>query len=435
MKSFYARGVCLALALVGLTSPAGAQYGGVPSLLPLPPLPMNYPVAQTAATDALYRQGEPSPAPQGTGVAAVSSGDYYDAMKGGYDSCSSVCGSSACGSGCCHNHYVYANALAMTHVKMGGFVTSVDDITGNQRINFCQQEFGNLWNGGFEIGTGWCFGCCCQNAIEMVYWGVYASTRVRTEVDDLDSLIDFTDLDYNGASAQLPYTSAETHQVEYNYNFNSVEANIVGNGCNGGPFGCAMCGGCYGRGGSPWGAGWIAGFRYLNLNEHWMFSADPTGFAINGDPQELNYLVQLNNNLFGFQLGGGLSYCVTDRLTAYSIAKYGIYDNHVTQLQRVYGSLGNADINNGPFAGSDFVVRSDNNVFSQAGQLDFGGRWSATNNWTVNFGYRVLALSGVAVVENNIRQNQFHDVDGVAFLKSYGSFVLHGAYAGATYCW
>jgi opacity protein-like surface antigen len=424
MKSFYARGVSLALVLVGMTSTAWAQVVGMPSLLPQPPMPMNYPVAQTAATDGLYQQGEVSPAP------VLGANDYMDAMKGGYESCSTSCGQGIC----CHNHYIYANALVMTHVKMGGFVTSIDSVTGDQRINFCQEEFGNLWNGGFEVGTGWCFGCNCQNAIELVYWGLFPSTRVRT-VHNVDSLIDFSDLTYNGTPVDTIFNGAQTHQVEYSYNFNSVEANIVGNGCNGGPFGCGMCGCCNGNGGSPWGAGWVAGFRYINFSEHWMFSADPTGNAINGDPQEVNYLVQLNNNLFGFQLGGGLSYCVTDRLTAYTIAKYGIYDNSVTSLQRVYGTAGNADINNGLSVGQNFDIRGTHNVFSQAGQLDIGGRWAATNNWSVNFGYRVLALSGVAIVEDNIRQNNFQDTDGVNFLKWYGSFVLHGAFAGATYCW
>jgi opacity protein-like surface antigen len=224
--------------------------------------------------------------------------------------------------------------------------------------------------------------------------------------------------------------------VQSGYNFNSVEVNLVGNSWNGGPFGRGMCGGCCGNAGSPWGFGYVAGFRYINFSDHFLFSSDPTGAAINGDPQELNYLVATTNNLFGFQLGAGLSYCITNRLTAYVIGKSGIYDNHVTALQRVYGTQGNAVINTGSFAGQDFVVRTaGRETLGVSGQMDFGGRWNVCNNWSVNFGYRVLGIAGVATTDVNLNKNQFHDVDGIANVQRTGNFLLHGAFAGATYCW
>jgi hypothetical protein len=268
-----------------------------------------------------------------------------------------------------------------------------------------------------------------------VYWGIFPSTGTARFRDDLDSTIDFTALDYNGASAQIPFTSALVQQVEYDFNFNSFEANLVGNGSGGGPFGRGMCGFCNGRGGSPWGFGYTAGFRYINLSDRFLFSSDPTGANIDGEPQELNYVVASTNNLYGFQIGGGLSYCITDRLTAYTIGKVGIYDNHITQLQQVYGTAGNAVINTGAFAGQDFLIRSSDDVLSVAGQFDLGGRWAATDRWSVNFGYRVLGLAGVAVAETQVHHNQFHNVDGIANIQSTGNFLLHGGYVGATYCW
>jgi len=336
----------------------------------------------------------------------------------------------------------------MSLLKPGGFVTSVDDVTGGQLLNFCNQEFGKIWNGGFEIGAGWCLnggcggcggcgsgGCggCGNTAVELVYWGIFPSTARIRHLDDMNSTIDFGDLNYNGADANIPFTSATCQQIDYGYNFHSVEANLVGNSWNGGPFGCGMCSG---GGGSPWGFGYTAGFRYINFSENFLFSSDPTGFAINGDPQELNYLIQTNNNLFGFQLGAGLSYTVTNRLTAYCISKFGVYDNHVTALQRVYGSAGNATIINGPRTGEEFVVRTaGRETLGLAGQFDLGGRWAVTNNWSVNFGYRVLGLAGVATTDVNIAVNQFQDVDGIAAVQRTGSAMLHGAFAGATYCW
>jgi hypothetical protein len=430
--------------LASLATVACGQDAGPPSLFPLPPLPSMapaYPVAPAmATTDALWGQVEPSPVPM-TGNrpigAGVAGNDYLSAMKGGYDggATAAATGAPCGGSACCHNHYIYANALMMTHVKQGGFVPGVDSATGNAALFFCQPEFGRLWHGGFEIGTGWCFGCNSNSALEVVYWGLYPSTGSALARGSLNSTIDFGDLTYNNANVNTLYTNSPVQEVLYGFNLNSVETNLVGNSYNGGPFGCGMCGFCNGRGGSPWGYGWVAGTRYINLNEQWLYRADTTDGAFNGDASEINYRMALNNNLFGVQLGGGLSYCVTQRLTAYTIGKFGIYNNHVSQFQTVYGTLGTATINNGPFNGNAFSVRSTDNVFATAGQADFGGRWAVNNNWSFNFGYRILGLSGVAISEVNAIKNQFQNVSGIASQQTTGNFIVHGGFLGATYCW
>src|SRR5437868_6642698 len=138
MKFSSARGACLLILLSSMASTAWCQDAG-PSLFPLPPLPSapNYPVSRAAGTDALWGQAEPSPVPQVGNLPSPAAGqsilgpEYLDAMKGGYDgSCTSV--ASPCGgSNCCHNHYVYANALVMTQVKAGGFVPTVDSVSGD----------------------------------------------------------------------------------------------------------------------------------------------------------------------------------------------------------------------------------------------------------------------------------------------------------------
>src|SRR4051812_2189045 len=295
MKFLSARGACLLILLSSMASTAWCQDTG-PGLFPLPPLPSvpGYPVTRVAATDALWGQAEPSPVPQvgelpkPASDQSVLSPEYLDSMKGGYSgSCSSVAGPCG-GSTCCHNHYAYANALLMTHNKMGGFVAATDSITGSPRVIFCNSEFGNLWSGGFEVGTGWCFGCNCNNALELVYWGIFSSTFSSQATDNINSTIDFGDLTYGGQPANNFYQNAEFQRVAWGFNFNSVEFNLVGNSMCGGPFGCGMCGFCMGRSGSPWGFGYTTGFRYMNLSEHWLYSTNPTGFGLVGNPQELN---------------------------------------------------------------------------------------------------------------------------------------------------
>lgn len=440
MRSFHARGVTAAILLASLSSVALSQDGDAPSLFPQPPrinpaarmpaAPPQYPVQQTADSgDQLWYQGVPSPAPAPAPSPSdrpLISPDYADAMQGGYDG-GSVCNRGNC---CAHNHYVYANALVMTRDQRGGLVTTIDSTTLASQANF-----GNPWHGGIEVGTGWCFGSNGNQAIEAVYWGLYPATQTVTATGSLNSTLNFSDLDYNGASANAAFTGSTAQQVQYGFNINSVEVNLVGNGCCGGPFGCGMCGGCNGRGGSPWGFGYVAGFRYINFNENWLFSGDTTDQQINGDPTELNYRVQLNNNLFGFQLGSGLSYCLTNRLSAYTIAKFGVYDNYMTQSQRIFGTAGNATVNIGPNAGQDFNITASDSRVAFVGQIDFGGRWAVTDNWSVNFGYRLVGLTGVAIAQTNVQQTNFQNLQGIADPQATGSFILHGAFVGATYCW
>ena len=80
----------------------------------------------------------------------------------------------------------------------------------------------------------------------------------RTEFGNLNSLIDFSSLDYPlGTDAQLSFDDAEIHQVQYDFEFHSVELNLVGTGLNGGPFGCSQFG-CRPCGCGRFGAGWMA---------------------------------------------------------------------------------------------------------------------------------------------------------------------------------
>jgi len=221
MKFNCARCASLAFMLAALTTTGWCQDTGLPSLFPLPPLPPignGYPIAQATANDALWGPNElspvqtgpvqspnqgPLPAPVQGPVQgpvqipkeSVIAPDYYGAMKGDYGGSCSV--GSPCGGGnCCHNHYVYANALAMTRRENCCMALSVDDVTGAERLCTCCAQNGQ-WAGGFEIGTGWCFGggsccgspcssCCNCNAIELVYWGVFPAQHCIQSLDDMN---------------------------------------------------------------------------------------------------------------------------------------------------------------------------------------------------------------------------------------------------------
>jgi hypothetical protein len=473
MRSFHARGshcagglrVASALVLASLATTALAQDAGIPSLLPLPasqPAYPLYPVTQTAATDVLWADGEESPAPAppvenlpspdaAAGEHSVISPDYEDALYG--DAGGEACGlGGSCGDGC-PNFYTYGNVLWMTREKRGGFVTSIDSVTNNPRLFFCDPGFGGEWYGGFEVGGGWilggcgcghsggcgdscgscCGGCCGTTALELVYWGLFPETSEQNPTDPLISLIDFSDLDYAGgpgATLDTLFSPAEMHRILYKYDFNSVEVQLVGNSMMGGPFGGART---MPSMGSRCGFGWLAGFRYIDYSEGFLFSADNDDTTFNNDPDEAHYQVSLDNDLIGFQVGSGFNFWWTQRISTYAIGKVGIYNNHVTQLQQIYGTAGPVTINNGPNTGAEFFVESSKDELAVVGQIDLGVRWAMNQRWAFDAGYRIVGMSGVAIAEDNVQRGNFQNLQGIADIQTQGMVLLHGGYAGVTY--
>jgi hypothetical protein len=401
-------------------------------------------VAQTAARDSLWYEGaELNPtvdavqAPDAPIQKTVIAPDYESALSSNWDSCTAGagqgCGQRGAQGGNDCGKYVYANALVMTHIKNGGFVTSIDSGSGDPELSFGSSEFGNTWHGGFEIGGGWCCGCNCNSAIEVVYWGLYAGFADATATGTLDSPIDFDNLDYDGGNGNDFYQGASAHRIRFDQNFHSLEVNLIGN--YGGPLGCGRCGCCNPCGCSKMNYGWMAGFRYINFTEDWLFTTDNAETTFDNSDSELNYEVDLDNNLYGFQMGVGLDYCLTQKLQAYAIGKFGVYGNAIDHRQRIYGPQGSATLNTGDFTGQDYLIDGSDFDLSLAGQMDIGGRYTINQNWGVDFGYRVLALSGVAITEDNVAQGNFQNELGISDTQTTGSYILHGGYAGLTYCW
>jgi hypothetical protein len=412
-------------------------------LFPIP-LAGAYPVSQVAAGDlsssATQPAGQqglsdlppPSPTNKGLQQSPAPANDYQAAMKGGWESCTggvpSTCGAAGCGP----RKYVYANGLVMTRIQSGGFVASTD-AGGDPALSFDSSEFGNLWHGGFELGTGWCFGCNGNRGIEVVYWGLYAGPATVAAEGTLDSLIDLGDIDYDGGDGNAIFDGAATHRLLFDHGLHSVEVNLLGN--YGGPLGCGRVGHCGTGCGERWGFGWLAGFRYINYTEDWLFSADVDDNVFDDDADQLNYEVDLQNNLYGFQLGVGFDYCIAPAFQAYVIGKAGIFGNDIAMQQRIYGSGGPATLNSGLSSGSQYDIAASDFDLAMASQIDIGGRYAINQSWSLDFGWRVLALSGVAISEDNVAQGNLQNVAGASDIQTAGSLILHGGYAGLTYAW
>jgi hypothetical protein len=113
----------------------------------------------------------------------------------------------------------------------------------------------------------------------------------------------------------------------------------------------------------------------------------------------------------------------------------GVFNNHVNQMQRIYNVNGVAVVGSGnPLAGQAYDINTTKDDVSFLAEIDLGLDYRMSRRWTLNFGYRAVALTGVALATTQIPRN-FADIPGAQDIDNDESLILHGGYVGATYLW
>ncbi len=201
---------------------------------------------------------------------------------------------------------------------------------------------------------------------------------------------------------------------------------------------CSPCKG-YGRAGGPIIPSCDArvqvvtshGFRWFQVEDEFQLAANING-AAGYQADDLYYDVDTTNNLFGYQFGSRLVYCL-NRCWNLSIGgKFGLYGNHATYNQRI-GTDSVLAYRNG--AATDFVNTSDSdNVLSTLGELDLGLGYRIGCAWTLRGGYRLLGVTGIATATNQIASD-YNTIAGSGYVCADDSLVLHGGYLGLEYNW
>ncbi len=163
-------------------------------------------------------------------------------------------------------------------------------------------------------------------------------------------------------------------------------------------------------------------------------SSDPTDQVFDGSPDELHYGVDVDNELYGFQLGADTEFFLTRRVSLRTTTKFGVYNNHMEQEQRVGGAQGSAWVNDpiSPNNGLAYNVSSDDDDIAFLGELDAGANFYLTNNLRLTGGYRVVGATGIARAKDQIPYN-FDDIVGARDINSDGTMILHGAYGGVEF--
>jgi hypothetical protein len=275
---------------------------------------------------------------------------------------------------------------------------------------------------------------------------------------------------------------AQHYRIRRDMNFNNLELSIVGfgiggagrmgvAGCGGGG-GCGLgvggcgggygdCGGCnscgnscnqccrpvFGCAGGPCGpivpgcgcrlrTTFGHGVRWFRMDDDFEFAASISDDSYGGSNDDIYYNLNIRNDLVGYQTLGRIDYCLGRCFSVYAGGKAGMYVNSIDYESRLGGGDDVAQVGSYyPSIQNDpILVSASDRTLSFLGELDLGMNYSVTPCWSINAGYRILGVAGVATAVGQIAPE-------VALLNETGnicsnqSLVLHGAYVGAAYNW
>jgi hypothetical protein len=354
------------------------------------------------------------------------------------------------------NWFVQAGGLIMGRSDQGRVPFTYDNTYLTTLMT--SHDVNQKWSGGFQITAGRIIGCG-NAAIGATYWGLYPQDSMITyyaPATGLRSPIHYDHLLYphpvNGpTNVGNYYTGANFHYLSRSSTYNNVEVNLYSNpaawGFMGGGCGtgcgslCNSCDPCGSSCGSSCGmgcgprlqCGWLAGFRYFNFNEAYSFTSnnlDPNFMP--SSPNQITHILDYKNNLYGFQMGGIGNVCLGQHWSAFGIGKAGVFNNHIDGYQRVYGTGGDAYVAAGNYAGTNVAYRNSRNGFATMGELDLGVRYQCCR-WNLFGGYRVVGFTGMATPAGNVPYT-FNDPRDQQRINSNDTLVLHGFFAGGSFC-
>jgi hypothetical protein len=331
-------------------------------------------------------------------------------------------------------------------------------------------------SGGCGYGYGGCGGCnSCGNcpqtyAWEVGYWALDDDVNTLRTTADLGptdnlryySMKNFAGLEYDRDGAGSTYTwrpvndyydyqmpvgdpnaappAAGDIRVVYNtvrsnFQAQNLELNFLrlplmccggcgGCGCDSGSGGCGGCDSCV----APYSVTGFCGVRYFRIDDDFVFGSTFTEYdgANWGANDNLNYRVNVDDQLVGFQLGANMNYCVACRWNVFCDTCFGIYDNIIDVSQSVYGS-GTVRFAN---SGNDATIGGSTDAVAFLGELRVGGAYDVTCNWRLVAAYRAVAATGLALSTDQIPEN-FADETTAIHINTDGSMIVHGIQLGA----
>lgn len=159
---------------------------------------------------------------------------------------------------------------------------------------------------------------------------------------------------------------------------------------------------------------WInafVGFRWIELGETLSTEFDGSSHSVN-----------VNNHLYGMQVGVDGTIATMGRISIEGFAKLGVYYNDADQTTTVI----NVD-NTVPF------IAASGPQMATATEIGLIGVVTLSESWSVRGGYQILWLDGVALPGDQLPATDLFN--GVADLQTGNTALFHGFVAGIQYAW
>lgn len=309
--------------------------------------------------------------------------------------------------------FASASGLVMTRTLPDGTAT-MTPVPGLGQLSTA--DAGATWPGGVELRLGRWFGPWQQQAVELVYWGIYdlgSSASLAAAPPAIDALPQPAGVSVAGLPAAIWLRDGSLQQVSRSDIVNDVEVNWI-----------------HALGPRPEfpprrervAVAWLAGFRFFQVGD------TLTAVTTAGNPASGAVMLQVatNNNLFGGQVGGKFDWRFAERWRFQTVPKLMIAGNALTNTTSLTGPGGTAAV----FAdGSPVNVHATGGVFAWLGSLDAAVAWDITDHWSLSVGYRLVGVGNIAQADG-----QWPAVlaapAGLSAISAGGSTLVHGGFAG-----
>jgi opacity protein-like surface antigen len=346
---------------------------------------------------------------------------FEHAACGPYSGSDGYCGD---GRGC--PWYASVSALALSRNEGRRLWTSYDASNdANQLTNTQDIHLPWKWGGEIRLGRRY-YWCDSTWAVEATYWSTEAfSGFVSTTSPNPPFLVSTPlrvfEVQFNGFPATAWFDNAREHRLWRRDEFQNIEVNLIREQLN-----CAC--------NAPWDIGWSLGVRYFRFEENLTFASlqDGGNWGQQGGIREAYLNDTITNNLLGFQFGFDAAYCLADGMRLFVCPKVGIYNDRMNQNFRAYLGNGAAGTTGTSGVPGTFPVLSSRDGLAFLTQIDLGADWQFSQHWSARVGYRVVAITGIALADDQFPQ-YIVDVPEIAHIDNHSSLILHGVVAGLTY--
>lgn len=286
------------------------------------------------------------------------------------------------------------------------------------------------WRGGWLATVGRSF--ACDNwRLEGTYWGlaVMKGDATATHPEFVSSTLDFTDVVY--ADPTIPglpvdlFTGAYEQALWRSNEIHNAEINLI-------------------RHRIPWegyrvGVDWLVGVRYFRFDERLTYGSKRHPNAWGSQPELEGYLSdRVENNLVGVQLGFDVRWPISDCLVLSCRPKVGLYNNHIHNRFDAYRGDGelfapNPDPPVGTPVPGQYPVVSSDDRFSVLSEIEARLTWQINPRWSAFVGYRLVAVSEIALADEQYPFYVVDIVDAIEHIDSNGDLLLHGGVAGVSF--